>query len=105
MSHTNYNKMYSKPEVEEEVPGVIEEPVKEVYPDPTIREVVPATVVGCARLNVREHPNLESKVLTILSASAEVKCVPNHSIGSDFYKIILESGIEGYCVKDYLKLK
>lgn len=116
MSHTNYNKMYSKPEIEvEEVlepevsEEVVEEPVVEAEPEvieepvvEPVKEVV-ATVVGCTRLNVRKQPHPDADVLTIINASSEIICDPE-PVG-DYYKIHTASGIEGYCVKDYIKLK
>ena len=129
MSHKNYNKMYNKPEIrpvvgeqaeviEEvlepavevvpEVPEVIEEPVVEAEPEvieePADRIVVSvATLVGCERLNVRKEPSPNAEIVTVLNKTDEVACEPE--LIGNYYKVHTTSGIEGYCVKDYLKLK
>lgn len=125
MSHKNYNKMYNKPEtkpvveeqvevveevfepaveVEPEVPEVIEEPIVEAEPEVvTGPALILATVVGCARLNVRKEPSPDADVVTIINASEVLSCYPE-PVGN-YYNVITASGTRGYCVKEYLKLK
>lgn len=67
-------------------------------------EPVTAIVVGCAKLNVREEPSPRANVIAIIDASNEVVVCDSESFGN-YYKICTAAGIEGYCVKDYLKLK
>lgn len=133
MSNQNYHKMYNKPEVkvqevtEQEAEAVIETPAEtatepEVEIQMAIQEVaepevlapveeteetnepITAIVVDCAKLNVREEPAPKANVVAVIDASNEVVIYEDESFGN-YYKVCTASGIEGYCVKDYLKLK
>jgi hypothetical protein len=125
MSNKNYNKMYNnpKPEVVEEVVQEVEtavepiaEPVVEVQTaieevaEPVVLEdekeadITSAIVVNCAKLNVREEPSPKGAVVAVIDASNEVVICASESFGN-YYKVCTASGIEGYCIKDYLKLK
>lgn len=119
---TNYNKMYNNAKNQEPetiVEPVVEEPVAEpaadiqmaiegvaepeVIADPA-PDVLSAIVVDCAKLNVREEPSPKANVIAIIDASNEVVVHDSESFGN-YYKICTASGIEGYCIKDYLSLK
>lgn len=124
MSHKNYNKMYNAPSatVEEfadqvidpeiqlptaevmqmSIPEVAEPEVTDETATEAIAESVIAVVVDCLKLNVRAEPSPTSKVVATIDASTEVAVYD--SVGN-YYKICTASGIEGYCVKDYLNIK
>ena len=134
MSNKNYNKMYNKAKTEtaeqvnEEVETVVENPVEapvettvepvvevqmaiEEVAEPVVLEepkesenLTHAVVVDCAKLNVREEPSPKGAVIAVIDASNEVVVYDSESFGN-YYKILTAAGIEGYCVKDYLKLK
>lgn len=135
MSNKNYNKMYNKPSVEVkeaielEAKTVVEAPVEtaietaaetpvvevqmaiEEVAEPEVLvpveepdEPVVAVVVDCAKLNVREEPSPRGAVIGVIDASNEVVVYDSESFGN-YYKVCTASGVEGYCVKDYLKLK
>lgn len=130
MSNKNYNKMYNKPSaevkeaIEQEAETVVETPV-EIPVEPVVEvqmaieevaepevivpveeteEPITAIVVDCAKLNVREEPSPRGAVVAIIDASNEVVICESESFGN-YYKVCTAAGIEGYCVKDYLKLK
>lgn len=131
MPNTNYNKMYEsdkEPIIKDTTsidtvdPVEVVEPV--VQPEPEVVEPVAtepeqtvdliiektepetrkAIVHNCVKLNVRENPNPKADVLMTINAGDEVTIYPNRSVGN-YYSVYTESGIEGYCVKDYLKMK
>lgn len=129
MSNTNYNKMFEndkEPIVKTEPPAEKAEPnapmMKEATPEPkkepetvttSAESVVPETkrlepkkavVFNCSKLNVRERPSSLASVLTIVNAGDEVVVDESKSNGK-FYSVTTATGIEGYCVKDYLKMK
>ena len=129
MSNKNYNKMYksANAEVEEEqisfVPQdevVVEcdNPVDETTVIPSEPEVTEACdaepkqqtetasaiVINCAKLNVREEPSPKAAVIGIIDASNEVVVYDSESFGN-YYKVCTASGVEGYCIKDFLELK
>lgn len=85
------------------VAGVSTEAEPEVKPN-TSENPKTAFVIGCARLNVREEPRPDAKVIYVLDSNCEV-IIEEDLINSKYYKICTVFGIEGYCVKDYLKMK
>lgn len=131
MPNTNYNKMYEidKEPVAMNVPSIetvdaseVENPTSK--PEPEVVEPVitepeqPATsviekiepeirkaiVYNCKKLNVRENPKPKANVIMIINEDDEVTVYTDGSVGN-YYSIRTESGVEGYCVKDYLKMK
>ena len=120
MGHKNYTK-YSKylnnndnnavnPELEEvvlEAGGEIveeESVTEEVTVDPKNDEIV-CFVTGCKRLNVREKPSKDSKVLCIIDEDEELTADMTQADNSDFYAIRTSKGIEGYCMKKFITFK
>ena len=68
------------------------EPEKEVY----------GVVCDCSNLNVREKPGTYSRVLLTIPVSTNVLINLADST-DDFYKITTEFGVEGYCMKLFIK--
>lgn len=131
MPNTNYNKMYEidKEPVSMNVPSIETVDASEVakhvaQPEPEVIEPVitepeqPATsviektepeirkaiVCNCKKLNVRENPKPKANVIMIINEDDEVMVYTDDSVGN-YYSIRTESGVEGYCVKDYIKMK
>lgn len=122
MSHMNYNKMYDadkeqkvvEPVAEPVVESAVEvEPIAEsvapvapvVEPEkPEVPETHKAIVCNCAKLNVRKNPYSDADVLAIIDLNDIVE-VLNADAKGKFYPVRTASGVEGYCVKDYLKMK
>ena len=88
-----------------DVPGVAQvAEVTVLEPEVTAEpETVNGVVYNCAKLNVREKPAAGSRVVSIIDAGSELSVTTDESFGN-FYKICTASGIEGYCVKDYVRL-
>ena len=114
MPNTNYNKMF---ENDKEPIAKTETPAEKAEPNaPMAKETKPeikkepetkpskAVVFNCSKLNVRERPSSLASVLTTINAGDEVTVDESKSNGK-FYSITTATGIEGYCVKDYLKMK
>lgn len=60
------------------------------------------TVFGCYQLNVRERPDLESRSIGILSSGDHITIRPFRP-DSKFFRVRTESGIEGFCLKSYIR--
>ena len=90
----------------EEVVNEVTEPVEVPEVPEPVAEVVTrkGIVVDCFRLNVRKKPKSNAAVLAEINKSAEVTV---HEEGStdDFYKVTTKSGVEGFCMKKYIKIK
>lgn len=75
------------------------EPVpEEEIPKPTI-----GFVDGCAKLNVRMKPSLEAGIVCEIASDTRV-LIDTAVIDNDWYSICLENGIEGYCMKKFIKI-
>lgn len=65
--------------------------------------VVFGIVTDCLKLNVREEPSINAKILTTINALSDVIVDLNNSTDA-FYKVCNSAGIEGYCVKRYIAI-
>ena len=131
MSHKNHNNGYTHyskpqetapvvdlvvttPEVKSEVePGAVNTTVEESTVAPVVEPVTPTpeiepenteflgVVTECAKLNVRKEPSMDADVVTVLLIGAEVM-VDKALSTEEFYKITTETGVEGYCKKDFI---
>lgn len=83
------------------------EPIKAVEPAiETAIETAPSPkigrVFGCTSLNVRKAPKTNAVVICTINCHAEVEIDELEST-DDFYKICTASGIEGYCMKKFIR--
>ena len=81
---------------ENEITTEVEEPPK--------KEKVLGTVVNCPRLRVREHPSINAVVAAEIDEGSEVVINEDKST-EEFYSVITATGLEGYCMKDYIQVK
>lgn len=58
-------------------------------------------VTGCAKLRVRSEPRFGINVVCEIEKGTRVMIDRSKST-LDYYKIYTESGVEGFCVKDYI---
>ena len=100
-------------EVEEENKEKVEEPIEgqivipEVEPEPEI-SVEPENrkfgkVNNCKKLNVRKLPSRDAEIVSELVEGVEVMIDEKESTAL-FYKICTEHGIEGFCMKQFIKV-
>lgn len=73
----------------------IEEPIKEM----TI-----GFVVDTKKLRVRKQANIESEIICLLNEGDEVEIIKEKSTHK-FYRVVLASGIKGFCLKEFIRLK
>lgn len=107
--YTNYSKMGNTPEeeivhteVEETVIDNVELPVDE--PEDVENDILLGNVTGCTKLNVRQEPVADGAIIGTLPVSTEVMIDEAEST-EDFYKICTASGMEGYCIKEYITVQ
>ena len=113
-NYTNYSKQSKKPEetlmsAEPVVPMSMRVSVPEPEETQVVNDVVkPEHITGivdnCIRLNVREKPSIDAEILTALEAGSEVRLLKDE-IENGFYKICTASGLEGYCMCEYIVIK
>ena len=118
---TNYNKMSKKhdKEIEEllekideiipqaaEVAEPAEEIVEEFIPEPepeVIAEPVEGVVINCASLYVRSEPTVDSEPLGVIKCDIKVRIYESEST-DDFYSVCTETGLTGFCMKNFISV-
>ena len=112
----NYNNNVN-PEIQNTQPEINNNPEitnvnPEIQNNPEPNETTKVGIVtGCTKLNVRKEASKDSEVLCIIDRDEEVEILESANIVSInnlvdlFVKIRTASGIEGYCVEDYIKIK
>ena len=102
-------------EVEEAVEEKVEEPIEgqivipEVEPEPDPEPSVEpenqkfGKVSNCKKLNIRKLPSRDAEIVSELIEGSEVMIDEKESTAL-FYKICTEHGIEGFCMKQFIKV-
>lgn len=91
MSKQNYRNGEPTVTTEEEV--LQEAPKKKVYAS--------GVVSGCRKLNIRKRANRTADVLCEISEKSTLSIDMDKST-SDWYSVRTETGIRGYCMKQYV---
>ena len=96
--------------VEENESAAIEQPlegqttISEVEPEVPVAEThMFGKITGCKKLNVRKLPSRDSEIISKLIEGSEVMIDEKESTAL-FYKICTEHGIEGFCMKNFIKV-
>lgn len=98
MSKRDYTKCVKEvKQVEVETPVVQEEVVEPEKP-------VVGVVANCLKLNVRAEPKPTAEALCVLDRDSEVSVYKSEST-DEYYKVCTAAGVEGYCVKFFVKVK
>lgn len=111
-NYTNYSKVsiesteqvdiIENEEFMETVESVEPVEVKQESKIETVKRVT-GVVTDCARLNVREFPNSNAKILGIINVSTELTIIDKDST-KEFYKVRTSDYLEGYCMKRYVTI-
>lgn len=88
-------------EIQNGVEEVVEVP--EVNEVPETKQVI-GVVTDCTKLNVREAPKANAKVVLIVDASTDLM-IDEEGSTDTFYKVCTAAGIEGYCMKQFVTIK
>lgn len=110
---------------ESEVPAaepIVEEPIETSEPAPAVEAAAPEIpepeknygfreettprsygVVNskCARLNIREEANTDAKKLAVVNSGTRLRIDKSKST-NEFFRVILDSGISGFAVKEFI---
>lgn len=94
--------------VDEQAPeNVVEDVVDETVKEP-IEETPAAPVTGvvtnCLKLNIRENPNTDSKVVCEVTMLDEL-VIDEEASTDEWFKVYTEMGVEGFCMKKYVAVK
>lgn len=87
-------RLYVKPETDE----VIEESKT----TKSAEKITIGKVYNCGSLNIRAQPNINSEIVNIVKKDTTVAIV--HTKSTDgWYKVIVDSKLSGFCMKDFIK--
>lgn len=73
-------------------------------PSEKVTTTIPSSkgfIDNCSKLNVRENPNIDAKVLTILNKGDKVQI---NSENDGWYSVVYK-GVSGFCMKEYINKK
>ena len=78
------------------------EPIEPIEP---IEEVKTHTGVvhNCEKLNIRKSASKDSDVVAVVDAGSEL-LIDSAKSTYNFYKVCTASGIEGYCMSEFVKV-
>lgn len=68
------------------------------------KEYAYGKVVGCKKLNIRVAPNAMATVAKTINKGSDVIIDETEST-DDFYKICTESGLEGFCMRQFIAIE
>ena len=98
------NEEETKHEVEDAVNVQKEEIEEEIKAGTSKEETVTGEVINCTRLNIRKKPDSHSEVATVVNSGTELMIYPDSST-AEWYKVYTESGVEGFCMKNFVTVK
>lgn len=81
---------------------VIEEQETELCED-AARNVI-GVVTDCLKLNIREKPSKDSRVVTVVACLDELEIDMGDS-NDDWYAVCTATGIEGFCMKKFVAVR
>ena len=100
--------------VEQVVPEEQTEPIVEEQSEPVVKEakvekknegsVSKGKVVECSKLNIRKAPKKDAAVAAIVDAGEILSIIDEDKATGEWYKVVTNKKIEGFCMKKYIKI-
>lgn len=78
--------------------------VKDITKTEELSNPTMGIVSDCKKLRVRNYPELEANVICEIEVGSKVVIDENKST-EEFYKVCTETGIDGYCMKRFIKVE
>lgn len=108
-NYNQYSNQRANNEAVHETPATTTEIVDgvtdpEIIETETSCELKEGIVTDCIKLNVRETPDTNAEILCEIQKDSEVMVDESEST-DEFYKVYINSGVEGFCMKNYISLK
>lgn len=83
---------------------VVEKNDNNTEKQPKVREPRNGVVVDCVKLNVRKSPAADATILAEIPVRTKVQIIDKEST-KDFYHVCTATGIDGFCMKKFIKIK
>lgn len=104
MEINTVNDVFNKEELDETTDSVTPDMETTTSDDSvTVATEAMVGIVDCHALNVRSMPDKNSEIVCVINNGSEVVIDPKESTDM-FYKVYTESGAEGFCVKDFVRI-
>ena len=89
-------------------PSSKEPALEEVVEEATFEEIAEEAKekigsVNCAKLNVRVSPSTTALVVCVLDGGSKVSIIDDSD--PDFYKVYTETGVYGFCMKQFITVE
>lgn len=97
-------KAVNEEETKHEVEDAVNVQKEEIEAGTSKEETVTGEVINCTRLNIRKKPDSHSEVATVVNSGTELMIYPDSST-AEWYKVYTESGVEGFCMKNFVTVK
>lgn len=83
---------------------VVEKNDNNIKKQPKVIEPRNGVVIDCAKLNVRKSPAADAAILTEIPVGTKVQIFDKEST-KDFHHVCTATGIDGFCMKKFIKIK
>lgn len=97
-------KNYYVTEIDSEDNVEVTDVTKEIEESISDVNTITGIVSDCKKLRVRNAPGLDSDVICEIEAGSIVEIDEINST-EEFYKVCTETGIDGYCMKKFIKVE
>lgn len=95
------NKIYENSVLDEQTENIKEQETE--FCEDAARNVI-GVVTDCLKLNIREKPSMDSKVVTVATCLDELEIDMGDS-NDDWYAVCTAAGIEGFCMKKFVAVR
>lgn len=95
------NKIYENSVLDEQTENIKEQETE--FCEDAARNVI-GVVTDCLKLNIREKPSKDSRVVTVVTCLDELEIDMGDS-NDDWYDVCTATGIEGFCMKKFVAVR
>lgn len=95
------NKIYENSVLDEQTENIKEQETE--FCEDAARNVI-GVVTDCLKLNIREKPTKDSRVVTVVTCLDELEIDMDNS-NDDWYAVCTATGIEGFCMKKFVAVR
>ena len=95
------NKIYENSVLDEQTENIKEQETE--FCEDAARNVI-GVVTDCLKLNIREKPTKDSRVVTVVTCLDELK-IDMCDSNDDWYAVCTATGIEGFCMKKFVAVR
>ena len=95
------NKIYENSVLDEQTENIKEQETE--FCEDAARNVI-GVVTDCLKLNIREKPTKDSRVVTVVTCLDELEIDMGDS-NDDRYAVCTVTGIEGFCMKKFVAVR